>query len=34
MSKRVVVAGGSGMIGSALVEALRGRGDDVVVLGR
>ncbi len=34
MSKRVVVAGGSGMIGSALVEALRGRGDDVVVLRR
>ncbi len=34
MAKRIVVAGGSGMIGSALIEALRGRGDDVVVLRR
>lgn len=34
MSKRVFVTGGTGFIGSALVEALRGRGDDVVVLTR
>ena len=32
--KRIVVTGGSGLIGSALVAALRERGDDVVVLTR
>jgi uncharacterized protein (TIGR01777 family) len=31
---RVLVTGGSGFIGAALVEALRGRGDEVVVTGR
>lgn len=34
MSKRVFVTGGTGFIGSALVEALRRRGDEVVVLTR
>jgi len=34
MTRRVVVAGGTGLIGSALVDALRSRGDDVVVLHR
>jgi uncharacterized protein len=34
MPKRVVIAGGSGLIGSALVEALRQRGDEVLVLRR
>jgi len=34
MTKRVVVAGGSGLIGSALVDALVERGDDVVRLVR
>jgi uncharacterized protein (TIGR01777 family) len=34
MTKRIVVAGGTGLIGSALVEALRVRGDDVVALHR
>ncbi len=34
MMKRVVVAGASGLIGSALVDALRTRGDVVVTLGR
>ena len=34
MTKRIVVAGASGLIGGALVEALLGRGDDVVVLRR
>ncbi len=31
---KIVVAGGSGFIGTALVRALRGRGDDVAVLSR
>jgi uncharacterized protein (TIGR01777 family) len=34
MTRRIVVAGGTGLIGGALVRALRARGDDVVVLGR
>ncbi len=34
MTRRVVVAGGTGLIGSALVDGLRSRGDDVVVLHR
>ena len=34
MTKRIVLAGGTGLIGRALVEALRDRGDDVVVLHR
>jgi uncharacterized protein (TIGR01777 family) len=34
MTKRVLVTGGTGLIGGALVEALRMRGDDVVVLRR
>ncbi len=34
MKRRVVVAGASGLIGSALVDALRTRGDTVVTLGR
>lgn len=34
MSKRVFVTGGTGFIGRALVEALRGRGDEVLVLSR
>lgn len=34
MSKRVFVTGGTGFIGCALVAALRGRGDEVIVLGR
>ncbi len=32
--KRIVVAGGTGLIGGALVEALQSRGDDVTVLHR
>ena len=32
--KRIVVTGGSGLIGSALVRSLRDRGDDVVVVTR
>ncbi|MGI9529790.1 MAG: TIGR01777 family oxidoreductase [Acidimicrobiia bacterium] len=32
--KRVVITGGSGLIGSALADALRRRGDDVVALTR
>jgi uncharacterized protein (TIGR01777 family) len=34
MTRRIVVTGGTGLIGGALVEALRVRGDDVVVLRR
>ena len=34
MTKRIVVTGGTGLIGAPLVEALRVRGDDVVVLRR
>ncbi|MCL1593932.1 MAG: TIGR01777 family oxidoreductase [Actinomycetia bacterium] len=34
MTKRIVVAGSSGLIGSALVESLQARGDDVVRLVR
>jgi hypothetical protein len=34
MSKRVFVTGGTGFIGSALIAALRGRGDEVSVLSR
>ena len=34
MTKRIVVTGGTGLIGGALVKALRDRGDDVVVLHR
>jgi uncharacterized protein (TIGR01777 family) len=34
MTGRIVVTGGTGLIGRALVEALRERGDDVVVLHR
>jgi uncharacterized protein (TIGR01777 family) len=34
MTKRIVVTGGTGLIGGALVEALGMRGDDVVVLRR
>lgn len=34
MSKRIFITGGTGLIGSALVEALRGRGDQVIVLTR
>lgn len=34
MTKRIVVTGGTGMIGGALVEALRMNGDDVTVLRR
>ncbi|GMQ97991.1 MAG: TIGR01777 family oxidoreductase [Acidimicrobiia bacterium] len=34
MTRRIVVAGASGLIGSALVEALAQRGDDVVQLVR
>lgn len=34
MSKRVFVTGGTGLVGGALIEALRGRGDQVVVLSR
>jgi hypothetical protein len=34
MTKRIVVSGGTGLIGGALVEALEVRGDDVVVLRR
>lgn len=34
VSKRIVVAGASGLIGSALVRALRGRGDEVTCLVR
>ena len=33
-AKRIVVTGGTGLIGTALVEALRDRGDEVVVLTR
>ncbi|MEY2505155.1 MAG: uncharacterized protein QOG27_1435, partial [Verrucomicrobiota bacterium] len=32
--KRVILAGGSGFVGSALVPALRARGYETVVLGR
>src|SRR3954462_3874246 len=32
--KRIVIAGGSGFIGSAIAEALAARGDDVVILTR
>jgi hypothetical protein len=31
---KIVIAGGSGFLGSALIEALRARGDDVIVLSR
>jgi len=31
---KVLVVGGGGFIGAGLVEALRGRNDDVVVSGR
>jgi dihydroflavonol-4-reductase len=31
---RVFVTGGSGVVGAALVDALRGRGDDIVALAR
>lgn len=31
---KIVIAGGSGFLGSALIEALRARGDEVVVLTR
>jgi uncharacterized protein (TIGR01777 family) len=34
VTKRIVVAGGTGLIGAALVSALCDRGDDVTVLGR
>jgi len=34
MTKRIVVTGGTGLIGSALVDALRERGDEVIVLAR
>jgi uncharacterized protein (TIGR01777 family) len=34
MSKRVFITGGTGLVGGALVEALCGRGDQVVVLSR
>jgi uncharacterized protein (TIGR01777 family) len=34
VTKRIIVAGGTGLIGGNLVSALRGRGDDVVVLHR
>jgi len=34
MTKRIVIAGGSGLIGSALVEVLRERGDEVLLLRR
>jgi uncharacterized protein (TIGR01777 family) len=34
MTKRIVVSGGTGLIGGALVKALEVRGDDVVVLRR
>ncbi len=34
MSARVVVTGGTGFVGRALVERLVARGDDVIVLGR
>jgi len=33
-AKRIVVTGGSGLIGSALVDSLRERGDDVVAVTR
>ena len=32
--KKIVVTGGTGLIGSALVDSLRTRGDDVIVLTR
>ncbi|HUF22828.1 MAG TPA: NAD-dependent epimerase/dehydratase family protein, partial [Vicinamibacterales bacterium] len=31
---KIVIAGGSGFLGSALVEALRARGDETIVLSR
>jgi uncharacterized protein YbjT (DUF2867 family) len=31
---KIVIPGGTGQIGRVLVEALRGRGDEVVVLSR
>ncbi|MHC4494048.1 MAG: NAD-dependent epimerase/dehydratase family protein, partial [Planctomycetota bacterium] len=31
---KVLVVGGSGFVGARLVEALRARGDEVVVTGR
>ncbi|HEX6322432.1 MAG TPA: TIGR01777 family oxidoreductase [Vicinamibacterales bacterium] len=31
---KIVIAGGSGFLGSALIEALRARGDEIVVLSR
>lgn len=34
MAQRIVLAGGSGFVGSALARHFRGRGDDVVVLTR
>lgn len=34
ISERIVIAGGSGLIGRALARALHSRGDEVVVLGR
>lgn len=34
MSRRIVIAGGTGFLGRSLARALEGRGDEVVVLGR
>ena len=33
-AKRIVIAGGSGFIGTALAEEFAGRGDEVIVLTR